>query len=210
MAAGGLHGAALALAWSSPSIDFTSGIAWGDYDGDGKTDIAVWRPSTGVWYALPSSNPSSYTTRQWGISSDIPTPDDFDGDGKAEVAVRTAPTDKDYRNATGRVLDGPEWCSVLDGMTGKEICRVDWVARGNVPDWGDAVGLYRYNARDHALDLVRLGDVRAQTGYQDLAAEYRLNRLLFLQGQVTRRRGLQVLNQDETIYNLDVRARYEY
>jgi nitroreductase len=35
----------------------------------------------------------------------------------------------------------------------------------------DAVGFYRYNARDHALDLVRLGDVRAQTGYQDLAAK---------------------------------------
>lgn len=28
-----------------------------DYDADGKTDPAVWRPSTGSWYILPSSNP---------------------------------------------------------------------------------------------------------------------------------------------------------
>jgi rhamnogalacturonan endolyase len=52
---------------------------------------------------------------------------DFDGDGKAEVAVKTGPSD--VREADGRVRKGPEYCSVLDGMTGEEKARADWPAR---------------------------------------------------------------------------------
>jgi rhamnogalacturonan endolyase len=52
---------------------------------------------------------------------------DFDGDGKAEIAVKTGPDD--VRGADGRVTTGPEWCSILDGMTGEEKIRVDWPKR---------------------------------------------------------------------------------
>lgn len=32
-------------------------VTGADFDGDGKTDIAVWRPASGSWFILPSSNP---------------------------------------------------------------------------------------------------------------------------------------------------------
>ncbi len=57
-----------------------------DFDGDGKTDISVWRAETGVWYVANSSN-ASYSILNFGLPTDILAPGDYDGDGKTDFAV---------------------------------------------------------------------------------------------------------------------------
>lgn len=56
-----------------------------DYDGDGRLDFSVFRPSTGAWY-LQRTN-AGFQGLQFGASGDKLTPADYDGDGKVDIAV---------------------------------------------------------------------------------------------------------------------------
>jgi sugar lactone lactonase YvrE len=58
-----------------------------DTDADGKNDVTVWRPESGVWYVLPTGTPGTYSGTQWGMTGDLPVPGDYDGDGKTDYSV---------------------------------------------------------------------------------------------------------------------------
>lgn len=65
-----------------------------DFDGDGRSDVAVFRPSEGVWYIL-RSNDLSVQQQQFAIAGDVPVPTDFDGDGRTDIAIHR-PSNGDF------------------------------------------------------------------------------------------------------------------
>lgn len=58
----------------------------GDYNGDGRTEYSLFRPSTNNWFVLDTAS-STYTPYYFGQTGDIPVPADYDGDGKTDMAV---------------------------------------------------------------------------------------------------------------------------
>jgi subtilisin-like proprotein convertase family protein len=58
-----------------------------DFNGNGVSDVAIFRPATGQWFA------QGQATIGWGASGDIPVPGDYNGDGVSDHAV--------YRPTTG-------------------------------------------------------------------------------------------------------------
>jgi subtilisin family serine protease len=58
----------------------------GDYDGNGVSDVAVFRGSEGAWY-ISQGSAQNFTRVEWGMNGDVPVPADYDGDGETDVAV---------------------------------------------------------------------------------------------------------------------------
>lgn len=97
-----------------------------DFDGDGRTDVSVFRPSEGNWYLLRST--TGLAVLNWGISGDRLVPGDYDGDGKADVAIFRA----DANEAN------PDFY-VINSSSGT-VRGYSWGVPGDIPVVGDYDG----------------------------------------------------------------------
>lgn len=79
---------------------FNFNLAEADFDGDGRTDRTVWRPSQAKFYTILSST-GAVNTPIFGAAGDIPVAGDFDGDGRVDWALWRPSTGVwDVRNST--------------------------------------------------------------------------------------------------------------
>jgi spore coat protein A, manganese oxidase len=94
--------------WGAGYAPFNDVIVLGDYDGDGKTDQAIWRGQDSLWYICKSSDGQAIT-QLWGANYApyfvVPVPGNYDGDGKTDLAVwRRAGTWYVKRSTNGSFL----------------------------------------------------------------------------------------------------------
>lgn len=94
-----------------------------DFDGDGKSDVAVFRATENKWYILRSSD-STVVQTVFAIAGDVAVPADYDGDGKTDVAI--------FRPANGN------WWYV-SSISGTQI-NYQWGQTGDIPRPSDFDG----------------------------------------------------------------------
>lgn len=67
-------------------VDVSSKNWVADFDGDDKTDLSVFKPSTNSW-VIENSSDSSSANVPFGFATDKLTPGDYDGDGRTDMAI---------------------------------------------------------------------------------------------------------------------------
>jgi hypothetical protein len=115
----------------------------GDYDGDGKSDVAVWRPGAQAVFYIQRSSNGTLLGQAFGQTGDLPTIiGDYDGDGRTDIAV--------YRPGAASM-----W-HILRSSNGSYLAQ-QWGQTGDRPVTGDYDG-------DHKADFAIRRDAGGGVG----------------------------------------------
>ena len=120
-----------------------------DLDGDGRAEL-VCKTADGTIDGLGKIIGDANADYRTKTDSPVPSRD--------KTGSRTTPDGKMVASRAGYVLDGPEFLTVFDGLTGKALATTNYLpARGDINDWGDGYGnrVDRFLACVAYLDGVR-------------------------------------------------------
>ena len=115
-------------------------LARADYDGDGRTDLSVFRGSEGNWYLNRSTD--GFSVVKWGVNNDVIVPADFDGDRKTDVAV-WRPSDVDGESdfyvlkSSDSTVSGVAWGTTADMPV---VADYDGDGKADYAVWREATG----------------------------------------------------------------------
>jgi len=104
-----------AMVFISDIVPAPEGATLFDYDGDGRSDLSVRRPSNNTWYLLRET--AGYTAQQFGIAGDRLAPADYDGDGVTDIAI--------FRGSNG------SWYTFMSQSQTFQV--FGWGANGDLP-----------------------------------------------------------------------------
>jgi hypothetical protein len=128
-----------------------------DTDGDGRSEIAVFRPSIGGWFVRNSSQNYSTATAsfyQWGLPGDVPVVADFDGDGRIELTVFRPSTGHWFIRYSAQNYDVGSPVVYQWGLTGDVPIAADFDgdARADLAVYRPSIGgwFVRYSSQGHA------------------------------------------------------------
>jgi hypothetical protein len=145
----------------------------GDYEGDGKTDFAVYRPSTGEWWQTYSSTGNYGAVTFGGTTGDQPAPGDYDGDGKTDAAIYRPGTTSQNASFYIRNSSDSNFYAIQFGLNCDTPAPADYDGdgRADIGVWRASEHMfYSVNSSNGATQFISMGSTAA--GSDVVSADY--------------------------------------
>ena len=101
-----------------------SGTGISNFANDLKSDLAVYRPSQGIWYSY-NLDDGTFKIVNWGLATDKIAPGDYDGDGVTDYAVFRPSNGNWYLFQSTAGISGATW-----GLSGDVPAAADYDGDG--------------------------------------------------------------------------------